>query len=167
VAELGYAYSVKWEESRGDDRYRRGLYTHLQRTVPYPMLTTFDGPDSTVACVRRERSLSPLQPLTTLNDPVFVEAAVALGTQCAAQPDDAATRLDGLFRRCVARSPGPEEQTQMLAFLERQRARYAQDPAAARALVGEASDAQVLVTQAAWAALARVVLNLGEFLTRS
>src|SRR5205814_8694174 len=56
IAELTYANSAKWVESTGADRYRRGLYTWFQRTSPHPMLMTFDSPDSTIRCVRRERS---------------------------------------------------------------------------------------------------------------
>src|SRR5207237_6915945 len=79
ISELTYAGSAKWVESTGLDRYRRGLYTWFQRTSPYPMLMTFDAPDSNVCCVRRERSDTPLQALTLLNDTVFVECAQALG----------------------------------------------------------------------------------------
>ncbi len=79
IAGLGYAGSVKWRTSKGDDRYRRGLYTFFQRTVPYPMLMTFDSPDSNLSCVRRERSNTPLQALTLWNDPVFLECFRALG----------------------------------------------------------------------------------------
>ena len=73
VSELTYAGSAKWVESKGEDRYRRGLYTHFQRTSPYPMLMTFDAPDSNVCVVRRERSNTPLQALTLLNDAAFFE----------------------------------------------------------------------------------------------
>jgi len=78
VAELGYSGSVKWATSKGADRHRRGMYTFFQRTVPYPMLMTFDAPDSNATCTRRERSNTPLQALTLLNDPVFVECARVL-----------------------------------------------------------------------------------------
>ena len=53
ISELTYAGSARWVESTGPDRYRRGLYTWFQRTSPYPMLMTFDAPDSNVCCVRR------------------------------------------------------------------------------------------------------------------
>src|SRR5207253_8193923 len=76
ISELTYAGSARWVESTGADRYRRGMYTWFQRTSPYPMLMTFDEPDSNVCCVRRERSNTPLQALTLLNDMVFVECAV-------------------------------------------------------------------------------------------
>ena len=71
ISELTYAGSARWVESTGPDRYRRGLYTWFQRTSPYPMLMTFDAPDSNVTCTRRDRSNTPLQALTLLNDPVF------------------------------------------------------------------------------------------------
>src|SRR5439155_21372680 len=79
ISELTYAGAARWVDSSGPDRYRRGLYTWFQRTSPYPMLLTFDSPDSNVCCVRRERSNTPLQALTLLNDAVFFDCAQALG----------------------------------------------------------------------------------------
>src|SRR5438876_786069 len=78
-ATLTYANSVKWVESTGGDRYRRGLYTFFQRTSPYPMLMTFDSPDSNECQAARQTSNTPLQALTILNDPAFFEAAQSLG----------------------------------------------------------------------------------------
>ncbi len=72
IAALGYANSVQWKASTGENKYRRGIYIHAQRTVPYPMLATFDANDTSVACMRRENSNTPLQALTLLNDPVFL-----------------------------------------------------------------------------------------------
>jgi len=60
VAELSYAGSVKWEESTGADKYRRGLYIHFQRTTPYPQLMNFDAPSASLSCTRRERTDTPL-----------------------------------------------------------------------------------------------------------
>jgi hypothetical protein len=79
IAALGYANSVKWAPSKGAEQYRRGLYIFFQRTVPYPMLSAFHAPDSNMTCTRRERSNTPLQALTLLNDPVFFDCAQALG----------------------------------------------------------------------------------------
>ena len=67
--------SVQWPLSESPDRYRRGIYILLKRTVLYPMLTTFDAPDTSLSCSRRERTNTPMQALTLLNDPVFFECA--------------------------------------------------------------------------------------------
>src|SRR5207302_3512426 len=67
-----------WKEATGNDRYRRALYTFRYRSVPYPPLQNFDAPNGDYSCVRRARSNTPLQALTTLNEPVFLECARAL-----------------------------------------------------------------------------------------
>ena len=106
VAELGYANSVKWRESSGMDRYRRGLYIHYQRTTPYPFLANFDEPDSTLTCTRRRASNTPLQSLNLLNDPVFFEAAQALAWRL--QNEASGTfdeRLNYAFKLCLDRKP--------------------------------------------------------------
>ena len=76
VSKEGYANS--WEPSLGADRYRRGLYTFIQRTSPFAQFVTFDLPDTSRSCTHRERSNTPLQALNLLNDPNFFEAAQAL-----------------------------------------------------------------------------------------
>jgi hypothetical protein len=132
IAALSYANSFKWKNSEGEDRYRRGMYTYVKRTSPYPQLTTFDCPDSNVTCVKRRTSNTPLQALTLLNNEVFVEAAAALGKRLAA---------DGLaagFKLCLARAPSEVELSKLEAL---------------RAAGG-------------WTAVARVLLNLDEFITR-
>ncbi len=103
------SYSPKvWIESAGAERYRRAIYTFRYRSVPYPMLETFDAPNGDMCCVRRVRSNTPLQALTTLNEPIFLEAARALAAHTLAdggKTDD--QRLDFAFRRVVARDPEP------------------------------------------------------------
>jgi hypothetical protein len=69
----------KWVMSKGEDRYRRGIYTFERRSAPYPSMVTFDAPSREFCVVRRVRTNTPLQALTTLNDPAFFEAAQALG----------------------------------------------------------------------------------------
>src|SRR5207237_7392924 len=110
ISELTYAGSARWVESTGPDRYRRGLYTWFQRTSPYPMLVTFDAPDSNLCCVRRERSNTPLQALTLLNDPVFFECAQALGRRLSQHPAGSEQeRLRFAVRSCLSREPSPRE----------------------------------------------------------
>jgi hypothetical protein len=167
VAELGYASSIRWPESKGADKYRRGLYIFFQRTVPYPMLTAFDAPDSNVACVRRERSNTPLQALTLLNDPVFVECAQALGQRVACEQSDAAARVRATFRRCLGREPTAIETARLERLHAELLALAKQNPEGAAKLAGlpNAADPQAPEIAAA-IALGRTVLNLDEFVVR-
>ncbi|MCY2967235.1 MAG: PSD1 and planctomycete cytochrome C domain-containing protein, partial [Planctomycetota bacterium] len=130
VSELTYAGSARWVESAGPDKYRRGMYTWFQRTSPYPMLMTFDAPESNIVCTRRERSNTPLQSLTLLNDPVFVECAQALGTRVyREQPAELVPRIDRLFSLCLARSPSTEERQTSQDLFQQLRSTLASSPA--------------------------------------
>ena len=109
VTEVGR--SVKWPVSEGRERYRRGMYIFFKRTVPYPMLMAFDAPDATVSCGRRERSNTPLQALTLLNDPVYVEAAEALARRAVDENPRASLveQLEYAFQLCTGRRPTDTE----------------------------------------------------------
>ncbi len=134
VADL--QYSMKWEETKDRNKYRRGLYVFVQRTANYPLMMNFDAPDRTVSCTRRETSNTPLQPLNLMNDPVFVEAAQALAARILEQP--AVQRVDYAFRLCFARQPNGRERDLLLSFLDRR----------------------------GWFGASRALLNSDEFLTR-
>jgi hypothetical protein len=151
VAELGYGNSVKWAPSAGVDRYRRGLYIHFQRTAPYPMLMNFDAPDSNVACARRSRSNTPLQSLNLLNDEVFFEAAQALAWRIGQEaPAALSERLDYAFLLALGRRPGEKERQRLALYHDQQ----------ARIFDREGSKLSP------WVGVARVLLNLDEFITR-
>jgi mono/diheme cytochrome c family protein len=165
IAALGYANSVKWQESKGGQQYRRGLYIFFQRTVPYPMLMTFDAPDSNTSCARRERSNTPLQALTLLNDPVFFECAQALGKKVAQAPETTDERIRRVFATCLARQPSGAELGRLRAFHARQLELMQKSSGSAARIAGE-SDAANVDEKAAFAALARVIMNLDEFVTR-
>ncbi|MBS0261454.1 MAG: DUF1553 domain-containing protein, partial [Planctomycetes bacterium] len=163
-----YAGSAPWVESAGPDRYRRGLYTWFQRTSPYPMLMTFDAPESNVTCTRRDRSNTPLQALTLLNDPVVTECAQALGRRMvAASAGDAEKCAVSGFELCVGRPPDAIETAELLKLMGEFRRLAASDLALAKKLAGEPGIAEnELVDRAAAVALARVLLNLDETVTR-
>jgi len=168
VAELGYANSVKWLESKGEDRFRRGLYIFFQRTVPYPMLTTFDSPDGNVTCPKRERSNTPLQALTLLNDPVFIECAQAFGRRIIEEgPEEVAGRVRWAFRLALTREPSEAETERLVKLHDEIKQLAAEDTESAARLVGEYAPDGVLVDDAAaWVAVGRTLLNLDEFVTR-
>jgi len=92
-----------WTVSKGEDKYRRGLYTFVYRASPPPELTVFDAPEGFNSCTRRIRSNTPLQALTLMNDPGFYEFAIAL--EKIIQKDG----LEAAFKRCNARAPKPDE----------------------------------------------------------
>jgi hypothetical protein len=143
-----YLYTV----SPGADRYRRGLYVIVRRSAPYPSFVSFDAPGRLACTVQRSRSNTPLQALTLLNDPVYVEAAGALAGRVlreVRQGDDA--RLTRAFRLCVARPPDGKELAILRRLLEAQRsARAGQSQAEERV----------------WADVASALLNLDETITK-
>jgi hypothetical protein len=158
----------EWKASEGPDRFRRGIYTFFWRSAPHPGLTVFDAPDAGTACTRRNRSDSPLQALTLLNDLAHFEFAQGLAARVLKECDgDDAKRIAFAFRLSVARSPNDRERTLLTRLLEKQRAAFAKDADDARRqapaeLPRGVSDAEF----AAWTAVARALLNLDEFITR-
>ncbi|HTQ55767.1 MAG TPA: PSD1 and planctomycete cytochrome C domain-containing protein [Bryobacteraceae bacterium] len=153
----------KWKMSIGEDRYRRGIYTFIRRTSPYPSMTVFDAPSREICTVRRVRTNTPLQALTTLNDPVFFEAAQALALRVSreAGPDPAA-RAALAFRLCTGRRPNAGEVDTIVRNYEAQRDALMKDPQRSARITGAAADPQA----AAWVMIANALLNLDETLTK-
>lgn len=160
-----YAFTQQkkfWPDVTGADRYRRGLYTYFWRSSPYPFLMTFDAPDANAACTRRIRSNTPLQALTLANDRSFVEMAGALARRIldeSPSSDDAARAVTA-FQICLARKPSAIELQRLVGFVNSQR------PAGAARAKSQATDRNANDDEIAWAAAARVMLNLDEFITR-
>jgi hypothetical protein len=140
----------EWKENAGAERYRRGMYTTFWRSAPHPELMVFDAPNAVATCTRRIRSNTPLQALTLLNDRGFFELAEALARRVLREAGSSATeRLQYAFRICLGRSPRRYEMARLGNLLTEQR--------------GESGDGKEL---GAWTAVARVLLNLDEFITR-
>jgi hypothetical protein len=146
-----------WKADTGPGRYRRGLYTYFWRATPYAFLTAFDAPGGVQACTRRLRSNTPLQALTLLNDPAFVEIARGLASRILADgppPATDAERIDQAFRLCLAHRPLDRERRALEDFLKADRAGAAGRGRATSEIPPE------------WIGLARILLNLDEFVTR-
>lgn len=169
--------NAEWNVTSGGEQYRRGLYIVFRRATPYPMLLTFDAPDSTIACTRRDRSNSPLQALTLLNDPVYLECAKALGHTMATNAEKSQIlRLNVVFQRCLGREASAEELDRILEEFNKQYARLKANPESARAIVDDpAHDRSELpsktnsgniVEEATWVLIARILMNVDEFITR-
>ena len=159
---------VDFADAEGKNLYRRGLYIHFQRSVPYPFLQNFDAPEASTAACRRERSNTPLQSLNLLNDPVFFEAAQGLAMRILQEAPgrDFADRLAYAYQLCLSRKPKTWEQESMSGYYTQQGQMLDNDAAAVASLfpaVLEGVDRQEL---AAWVGVSRILLNLDEFITR-
>jgi hypothetical protein len=163
--------NIKWETSIGEDRYRRALYTFWRRTSPYPSMLTFDAGSREVCVIRRIRTNTPLQALVTLNDPVFVEAAGALGRRMVESGPDDQTRVRSGIRRVLAREPSAAETARLLQFAVATRTRFEGNQEAASQLATAAgiddSKGSSLIEAATWTVVGNALLNLDEFLMRN
>jgi mono/diheme cytochrome c family protein len=169
ISELTYANSARWVETTGPEKYKRGMYIWFQRTSPYPTLMTFDNPDSNVCTVRRERSNTPLQALTVLNDAVYVEAAQALAKRIQDEIKDAGPNdvADLAFETVLGREWTPKERERVLTLFTELKKLAEKDPAASTKLIGKHKPADAKIkTAAAWVGVCRMLINLDEFVTR-
>ncbi len=160
--------TLRWETPSGEDRYRRGPYTFLRRTSPYPSMLTFDGTSREVCQIRRIRTNTPLQALVTMNDPVYVEAAGALAKSVSSL--DGEDQLPNMFRRVLIRPATSDELARLKQLFDDTQAEFNADPAAAIDLLNEARVEDTKMPKAeelaALTVVASVILNLDEALMR-
>jgi hypothetical protein len=168
MANLGYADSVKYPASPVEEQMRRGMYIQFQRTIALPMLMTFDCPDSNVTSLKRERSNTPLQALTLMNDPIFVECAQGLGKRVVESLADAGARerLGYAFKLCMGRSPIASELDRLAQAFEQQKNIFKDKPEDAAKIAKMDGEALSPEEAAAYVVLARAIMNLGEFIIR-
>jgi hypothetical protein len=164
VTTEGVYGALPWKVSAGEDRYRRGMYTFLKRSIPYAMFATFDGVTGETCQARREVSNTPLQALTMMNDLVVIESAQALGKSFANEFGAVDERAARLFQRCLSRSPTPDERAALTDFYTRQLERLDSRKLDAKAIAGNADGDPAQC--AAWTLTARAVLNLDEMITK-
>lgn len=158
-----------WPESEGKDRYRRGLYTHFWRTSPHPGLMVFDSPDALTTATRRNRSNTPLQALTLLNDTGFHEFAQGLARRVVEDHPESgvAERAAHAFRICLARPPSADELATLADFASAQLDEFQTYPERAKGILTLGSrDGEEPAELAAWTTLASTLMNLDEFITR-
>jgi mono/diheme cytochrome c family protein len=163
-----------WPVSTGPERYRRSLYIFRFRSVPYPVLQTFDAPNGDFSCVRRLRSNTPLQALVSLNETTFMECAQALARKTLAEGGKTdADKINFAFRRALSRPPTESERKELLALLEKQKDYIGEGWVNATELAtGKSGAMDKLPTNttptqlAAYTVVSRVLLNLDETITK-
>ncbi|MBA4063289.1 MAG: hypothetical protein C0501_06170 [Isosphaera sp.] len=161
----------EWQKDTGSKVYRRGMYTHWQRSFPHPAMVAFDAPSREECTCDRPRSNIPQQALVLLNDPEFVEAARAFAARTLAKggaTDEA--RVGWAFEQATGRLPKADEAKILAGVLAKHRADFAKSPEEAKKLlaVGDAPAPAGMKPEelAAWTNVCRVVLNLHETITR-
>jgi hypothetical protein len=160
-----------YKQEHGDGLYRRGMYTFWKRTVPPPALNTFDAPEREVCTVRRARTNTPLQALVLLNDPTYLEAARMLAERMmTAGGDTPDARITYAFRLATARTPQPTEIAVLREAFEKRLASFGKDREAALQLLASGESPRYAALDvselAAWTAVASMILNLDETITK-
>jgi mono/diheme cytochrome c family protein len=174
VTALAYG-NESWSESKGGDRFRRSLYTFSKRTAPFAAYQAFDAPSGETCAVRRERSNTPLQALTLLNDNMFIEMAEELGSSVYQAADDDQQRARALAVRAWSRPPNDEEVSSITRYVNSQRERIAAGVLTPEIQSNEGSRVKQLLADSnaeskpqllAWIMVARAIMNTDEAVTK-
>ncbi len=162
VTKMAYGKTA-WKPSTGEDRYRRSLYTFSKRTAPFAAYTVFDAPTGETCIAKRDRSNSPLQALTLLNDSMYLELASAAAGEAIKSGSTPADITSNLFRRFLTRPPNGEEVAALLQYFESQAERFRNGELDSSKLLDDESASPEL---AAWTLVARAIMNLDETITK-
>ncbi len=162
-----------WTEEKGPERYRRSLYVFKFRSVPYPVLMNFDAPNGDFSCVRRGRSNTPLQALTTLNETIFMECAQHMAVQVLTHGGSTdEDRINYAFRRVLSRLPNGFERGELKALLKRQSQRIADgwinpvELSTGKNVAPKLPPGTTPTQLAAYTVVSRALLNLDEAITK-
>ena len=161
-----------YKQGKGDDLYRRSLYTFLKRTAPAPFMASFDAPNREQSCTARGRSNTPMQALQLMNDIQHVEAARNLAQRILKEGGDKDNqRIQWAWRTVTSRRPAPDEAKIITDVLKGHRSRYAEDLEAAKQLIayGESVPDKELAPHelASWTLVANLLLNLDEVVNKN
>ena len=169
---FGNSNTRYYKQGKGDDLYRRSLYTFYKRTAPAPSMSTFDAPNREQSCSERGKSNTPMQALQLLNDIQHVEAARNFAEKIihkGGNQDKA--KISWAWRTATARNPSQEEIEIVYYVLNQNRKRYSQDQEAAENLIGfgeSEPDANIQPPElASWTLTANMILNLDEVVNKN
>ncbi len=175
VLDYNYVYPDYWKPAEGSERFRRAVYGFRKRSMPDPVMSTFDAPNADLPCARRVRSNTPLAALAGMNETMFVEAARALALRVLNESGQTESdRVDYAFALCMGRKPAEVERTEVLSLLDKHRKRLADGWMNAKEVAtGVATSTPNLPTHAtpqdaaAWTLVSRVILNLDETISKN
>ncbi len=162
----------KYLTSTSEDRYRRGVYVIWRRSAPYPSFTNFDAPDRGACVINRSRTNTPLQALTLLNDPAYIEIAIGLAKRLATKSLSSKLsdreRIIYAFRLCVAREPKAEEVDLLTKVFNKELKYFQEHPQAAQKLISAKNRPEGVgaTRMAAWLYITNILLNLDETITK-
>ncbi|SFT16191.1 Planctomycete cytochrome C [Zhouia amylolytica] len=155
---------AKWTESKGEDKYRRGIYTYLKRTSPYPSFISFDAGSREVCTIRRTITNTPLQALVTLNDPVYLEASFYLAEQMLEKEDIREAIAYG-YRRAMFTDISETKISELEKLYDEAFTEFNNDSDRTKDFLSY--DATPTAKEAAMTVVAGAIMNLDEFLTKS
>ena len=175
VLDYNYVYPDYWKPAEGPERFRRAVYGFRKRSMPDPVMSTFDAPNADLPCARRVRSNTPLAALAGMNETIFVESARAMALRVLSESRQSdSDRVDYAFALCTGRKPGDVERNEVLSLLDKQRKRLADGWINAKEVAtGDAASTPNLPAQAtpqdaaAWTLVSRVILNLDETISKN
>ena len=154
--------AMKWNVSRGEDRTRRSIYTFMKRTAPFAAYTVFDAPSGERCLVRRNRSNTPLQALTLLNDEMFIDMAQALAKRTLQTTSTTDARIRWQFRQILIRPPIPAEMNLLQNYFKKQLTRLEKGELDAKQIAPGSKRHE----EAAWVLLARALMNTDEAISK-
>lgn len=135
MATSGRGLLSSYKQDHGDKLYRRGMYIFIKRTVPPPNMTIFDASNRDECEVKRLRTNTPLQALVMMNDPVVLEASLALADQLIKSRNTPEININNAFRRIICRRPDKKEIAILLSHWKEQQAYFKSNPGAADKLI--------------------------------
>ncbi|UNZ00245.1 PSD1 and planctomycete cytochrome C domain-containing protein [Zhouia spongiae] len=154
----------KWTESKGEDKYRRGIYTYLKRTSPYPSFISFDAGSREVCTIRRTTTNTPLQALVTLNDPVYLETSYHLAEQMLEKEHTDEAIAYG-YQKAMYRAISETKMAELRQLYETAYSEFENDMNSTRSFLSY--DDSPTAEEAAMTVVAGAIMNLDEFLTKS
>jgi len=155
-----------WEKSKGEDQYRRALYTYWKRTAPYPSMISFDGAAREVCVARRIRTNTPLQALTTLNDSAYVEASRFLAYRMEKNTSDVSSKICKGYELAMIKPISKEKLAALQNLYHTALDKFRKDKESTCEMVG-IDDEHNNPETAALVVVANAILNLDEFVTKN